>query len=547
MLLTLLSVRWLSFRNALLRAAPRERGRARAGLLWSPAVVALVGIVAYQFLSPFVELARVDPSMEAVLEGLPSAALFTAFWLLLLSAITVGIQSFYLNQEMPLLLSSPVPARSVFLARFVEATAANAGLFLVVGAPVMLAYSLARGYITPPHIVYLVLVLVPFCALPTSVGVVLAVLLMRVLPASRARDVFGSLGIAAFACVYLALSIGVRHLDDQSALRQGTARLAHLVDAPVMRHGPWQWAGEVVRGQTGATETWAAIGLLWAAAAAAVWLAAGAAQWLHWRGWAKAQETTPRQGPSAAMDGWERRLGFLPGPVRGVFLKDLRSLRRDMRQLSMFLIPVAVVAVFLYQVPRTPEIGRLPSLLPAMTLYPILAMIALRLAMSGFVTESRAMWLMLSSPNRPGAFVAGKFLYAYALSVPLAVAASALYGLMRAMPALDWLLTGAMALLAVAGFCGIGVGASVLFSDFQAENPRFTLSAGARLLTFIWQMVYMLALAGVTVGAWAFAHYRPEAGALIYAAGAAVVLATTAGFALPPLALGSRRLRRLEW
>jgi ABC-2 type transport system permease protein len=546
MVFTLLSVPWCQFRNVLLRSTAAERRRALRNLFSTALIVIMIGTLAYGFLDPFVQLSHENSSLRFSLSRLPTLAFFSAFWMLLLSAVTIGIQIFYMSQELPLLLSAPVSPRTVFYAKFVEATAANASLFLTIGAPVLLAYSFARGYITPPYIIYLVLVLVASSALPTGLGILFSFLLMRLLPPSRVRDLLAAIGIAAFATIYFTLSISMRRWGEMSIVQQGAGRLAALLDAPIFRAGPWAWAGEVLSGDFAGMESWQRIGLLWFVAAVSIGITACVAQWAHWRGWAAVQESpivaTGSLPPVG--EGWERRLRWVPGPMRAVFLKDLRSLRRDMRQLSMLFIPIAVVAVFLFNVTQEQSVHPIPPLVFVLILFLILAPISLRLATSGFVTENRAMWVMMTAPNDPSTVLAGKFLYAYVLSLPLALVATLLYGMMAEMTRGElWMSLGLLG-CAVAGFCGIGVGTGAYFSDFTTDNPRLTVSAAGRLVIFCIQIGYLMLLAAITILAWIFQHYAPAAVGLM---AAALVVLMSAAFVLFPLGLGARRLRSLEW
>jgi ABC-2 type transport system permease protein len=548
MVLRLLSVRWLSARNALTRSAPSDRRRAWLNLLWTPVVLLFVGTLSYQFFDPFVALAYRYEGMIVVLERLPAFALFASTWMLFLSGVTVGIHMLYLNQELPLLLAAPLHTRSVFFAKFAEAVTANAALFLTIGGPVLLAYGFATGAVSPPFLLYLVAILVAIAALPTGLGVLASVVMMRVLPANRTREILAAIGIALFACVYFALSVSVPRLADEGdSMRGAMQRMVDVMQAPLLARGPWAWGGEVLNGQAEGAQAWGKIGLLWFAAAAAVFATAQAAQWFHGKGWSTAQESPQAAEVKTRAGRWERRLSFIPGPMRAVLMKDLRTLSRDMRQLSMFFIPIAVVAVFLVNVQQQPRIAALPGPLVALTLYPILAMISLRLAVSGFVMENRAMWMMAAAPNDPATILMGKFLYSFSLSLPLTAVTTALYGLIRETSGAEWLVNLALVFCAVGGFCGIGVGSSVMFADFKEESARFGLSAGARALTFVLQMAFLLVVFLVSAFSWFLVARMEYAPGPIYLAAALLLLAVSTAFIAGPLLIGARRLRNLEW
>jgi ABC-2 type transport system permease protein len=549
MILTLLSVRWLALKNTILRASTQEKRRSRTNLLLSALIVGVVGVMSYQFITPFVAMAEDNPTIETILTGIPAFALFTAFWLLLMSAVTVGIQTFYLNQELPLLLSAPVSARAVFGAKFLEATAANTALFLTIGIPLTISYGMAREFALTTYLPLVALALVPFCAVPTGIGLLLSFLLMRVLPANRTRDVLGALGIAAFAGIYFTLSVSVRQMGDTQAIHENVSRFAGILSTPVLDMGPWAWAGNAVSGAHGRDEVTSLI-LLWALAVATIGITTLAAQWMHWRGWVAAQEAARPVAYSAKESEsgrWDRLFAILPGPLRSVLLKDLRTLRRDMRQLSLLFIPIAVVAVFLVNVWQTPQVHEIPSALLGLSMHPVLAMISLRLAMSGFVGEGRAMWVMLAAPNDPRSIMISKFLYAFGLSFPLACVVTVIYCLLRTTSGVGWAANLFLSLMAVAGFCGIGVGASVLVSDFRAENARFTISAGARIMTFFIQMAYLGLLSIVSVAAWALTTLQglPLLPVLLVS-GLALILVCAACI-YGPLLLGAKRLRQMEW
>lgn len=550
MLHTLLSVRVAYWKNSLCRGTAQERRRAQGGLFACLVIIVGIGLFAYAFLAPFVELSYQSPAMQKALERLPAFACFAAFWMLLVSGVTVGIQTFYLQSDLSLLLSAPISPRAIFAAKFVEATLTNAALSFTLGAPVLLAYSFARGTITPPFLLHLLLLLIAYATLPTALGVLFAFLLMRVLPANRTRDLLAALGILVFAGGYFAVSIAVSRLNNTSALQHGIEHLAATLDSPAFHLGVWAWAGDILSGAARGNGLWLRLGWLWLVAGGTILLTAGAAQAVYWRGWTNAQESGSRVRIclGGTGNGWEQRLARLPGPLRAVFLKDMRSLGRDMRQLSLLFIPVAVIAVFLFNITQSPLLAsrRLPTLMLVLSLFLILAPISLRLAMSGFVTENQAVWLMLAAPNDPAAMLFGKFLYTYLLSLPLAVAATVLCGLIQRVSVGETLLNLLLVLCAMASFCGIGVGASAFFSDFRTDNPRFTISAVGRLCTVLGQIGYLLLL-GVVAVVGAVLLRQGIAASAVIGGGAAVILVLSALAVFGSLEWGARRLRRMEW
>src|SRR5206468_3176950 len=101
--------------------------------------------------------------------------------------------------------------------------------------------------------------------------------------------------------------------------------------------------------------------------------------------------------------------------------------------------------------------------------------------------------------------------------------AAGMYCYMKNMSILETGVTLGFGLCAVAGFCGIGVGASAFLSDFGAENPKTTVSAGGRLMTFGVQMGYLALLMAVTIVPWAIATALGTAATIGYlGAGVAV-------------------------
>jgi hypothetical protein len=278
------------------------------------------------------------------------------------------------------------------------------------------------------------------------------------------------------------------------------------------------------------------------------------AQAIFFAGWAAAQEA---DSGAAAADSHPRILRLalpvrllasaLPPPVRAVFVKDLLSLTRDMRQLSMLFIPVAVIAVFIANLRTSPAVSGLETLLFAQTLLIILAPISLRVALVAYVAENRAFWLIVVAPNPPLSALLGKYVFACALALPIGLLAAGAYAWAAHLAGPILALSLGLVICAMLTFCGIGVGASARFCDFSAENARFTMTAAGRLIVFGIQLVYMIGVGVINVGAWALIRYHIVHAALTMAGQALSVVALSGGCVALMLWWGSSRLRRMEW
>lgn len=546
-LTALLAVRWRSFVNALTRTHGRERVRAWIAPIWVAVVAVSVTWAASQLFQPLFEPAYPTANVRYVAERLPAFALMGTFGMLVLSAVTVSLHALYVNQEMQLLLTAPIRPREVFVAKFVDIALANATLFAMLGFPVVAAYAHARGLLSAEYALRATVALTSFCVLPTAIGAVCAILMMRALPANRMRDIIGALGLTGLAIGYVALSLAARRMHEP-AVAVGTARaMMDLLSSPTVSRGPWAWAGSVLATPPGYPEAYEP--LLWLALTAVVSVVAGAAaaSHLHMRGWAGAQDAAgqmPVQVRNGAL--WENLLWWLPGPHRAFLLKDMRSLGRDLRQLSLLLMPAAVVVVLLLNIGSDPATHAAPRALLSLALLPVLGMIALRIASSAFVGETTGLLVALASPAGARNILVGKLYYTALLSCIMAVAATAGYGLVYRMDFGEWVSSLALAIIGTIALSGIGVGMGARFLDMRPDGARASLTGSARLLTLGLQLAYSILVAAITVPAWVLVHQAGLPSAVVFGAAGIAFAALSVAATVVPILIGASRLMRLD-
>jgi len=195
----LLRAQWWIWLNNFRRA----KGRARLGYVVF--AIFLLGLAAGAFaLSRAMLSALRDPraltwfdakglgNPMAVIEGVPLLVLSGVFLLTFIFSFQVLLQVLYLSGDMDFLLSSPLPARAVFVAKLLQAVFPNFALFSLFTLPLLWGLGAAYGYSA------LYYPLVPLClALQTlaaaGLSALLVITVVRVFPARRVFEVISFL------------------------------------------------------------------------------------------------------------------------------------------------------------------------------------------------------------------------------------------------------------------------------------------------------------------------------------------------------------------
>lgn len=177
-------------------------GRGWIGLV--PLVILLLHLMMWPLALILPESAPRGPKSELVL-ALTSAAVFT---LLLAAALARAVDALFIRADLDLLFSAPVAARTVLLVRTLVIAAATTAAGAVYLVPLAnMAMLLGRYWLWTLYL------LVPLGGLLAAAsGMVLALLLVHWMGATRARTAVQALGVVLGACALLAWSLGPAQL-----------------------------------------------------------------------------------------------------------------------------------------------------------------------------------------------------------------------------------------------------------------------------------------------------------------------------------------------
>jgi ABC-2 type transport system permease protein len=205
------------------------------------------------------------------------------------SAIVTSLSTFFLSEDLRLLLAAPVALHRLYYSRFAKTVGQASWMVVVFIAPILLGVGIARC-VGPLYYLTSLLVVVPFVLIPVSAGAVVTLLLVNIFPARRARDILMLMGLLFAGALVLTLRLlrPERLLSVQS-LPDVTAFFATL-QSPVTPLLPSFWAGECLFASLQGRLDLLHFGALWSTALAFVILARAAFDRLYFPGFSKAQE-----------------------------------------------------------------------------------------------------------------------------------------------------------------------------------------------------------------------------------------------------------------
>ena len=173
-------------------------------------------------------------------------ALLTFLMILLLPNVITALSTFFLSQDMELLVAAPVDSVKLYGARLTETIVDSSWMVALLAIPLLAAYGVVYGA-SWPFYGLAVVTIVPYLVLPAVFGSVFTLMLVNVFPARRTRDLLALIGLFAAAGVVMLF----RFLRPERLVRPEEFR--DLVDfmavlrTPTSAWLPNEWAGACQR------------------------------------------------------------------------------------------------------------------------------------------------------------------------------------------------------------------------------------------------------------------------------------------------------------
>jgi ABC-2 type transport system permease protein len=504
------------------RARRRERGDSTRALFFGAIGIAVCGAIysgAYWLTGQLADYADFGDYLLRL--GL-SWLFLTFLSFLAFSAIVTALSTFFLSEDLRLLLVAPVAGRRLFYARFARTVAQASWMVLVFVFPALMGIGLA--HCAPPmYYAMAVLAVAPFVVVPVAIGTLLTILLVNVFPAKRARDILMLMGLLfAGALVVLLRMIQPEQLLKVESLPDVTDFFATL-QSPITPLLPSFWAAEAIfaamQGRFDALHTAA----LWTTAFGLTLLVAAAHDRWHFTGFSKAQEAKKTRFTRLAL--LERSLRIIPMSRIGrtLLAKDLKIFLRDVSQWSQLLLLLALVLVYLYNF-RVLDLDRIPymsGMIKNVYAFVNLAMAGLvmstvcaRFVFPAVSAEGASFWIIRTAPVSLRSFLWSKFwtglLPVFLLTEGLTVAANHFLGIDPFLRSVSAVSVFFMSFALV----GLATGLGARYPRFNAESPSQVAGSYGGVAFMIVAVVFtilLIALVGwpSTILLWHRAAHTP--------------------------------------
>ena len=493
----------LSSRN---RARRRERGDLARGLLFGGVGLAVCAVL---FQGSFWLTGHLEDYAELgdfLLRMGLSWIFLTFLSFLAFSGVVTALSTFFLAEDLRLLLVAPVATRRLFHARFLRTVVQSSWMVVIFLVPVLLGIGRAKCA-GPMFYATALLTVIPFSIIPVAAGTGATLVLVNTFPAKRARDILMLMGLLFAASLVILL----RFIRPEQLLR--VESLPDLTDffatlqSPITPLLPSFWAGETLFASLQGGRDLLHAGALWTTALASVVVLRAASERWYFSGYSRSQEA-----PKARFTRF-RALDLVVNALplsdvrRQLLIKDLKIFLRDVSQWSQLLLLLALVLLYLYNF-RVLDLSKIPYMSGFLkNIYAfinlgmagfVMATVAVRFAFPAVSAEGASFWIIRTSPVSLRDFLWSKFWTAFvpvlALTEVLTIAANEFLGVD---PFLKVVTALAIVLMTFA-LVGLAVGLGARYPRFGADASQVAGSYGgvAFMMQAVLFVIVMIGLLG---------------------------------------------------
>jgi ABC-2 type transport system permease protein len=445
------------------------------------------------------------PPGDFLNSGLLAIMLLAFFFTLFLSNLLSSLSTFFLSEDLNLILCRPVSLDRLYYARLAETIGYSSWMVLFFIVPILGAYGWVYGasagfYLALPA------ALVPFFIIPSAMGILLTMILVNFLRARQMKNLFVLVPVFSAIGLYFLLRLQrPEHAANPfslDGLMQYIRVWLNISSHPFL---PSFWVLESLMPLLKKTSgnSWFFLGALWITGGVTVMIGSRISRAIFFPSWTKYQEG--RKVILSRNPLFARLLEMmsrpLPSQIQALVIKDIKVFFRDTIQWSQMILLAILVALYLHSFSllnfnKTPNylLQNLVSFLNTGVVGFLSVSVSVRFAFIAVSQEGFSFWIIRSSPILLKTFLWNKF---WTSLVPLLLLGEGMIfssnWLLRVSPFM-MILSSVTLFFMMFGIVGLAVGLGAIYPRFKLENPA-RLAIGLSGTLFL--VLGMLFIAGI--------------------------------------------------
>jgi ABC-2 type transport system permease protein len=434
--------------------------------------------------------------------------LITLLSLLIFSSILTSLSKLFLSKDLNLVHAMPVPAHTIFFARWIESTVDSSWMVVVYMLPVFLAYGITYHAGVFFYIAVMSAIL-SLSIIASGISSLLVMIAVIIVPANRIRNIFIFLGLTLFIVLFIAFRLlRPERLVNPEAFSTVLLYLSAL-RTPEQPYLPSTWAldsikaalsGNIATGLFHMAICWSFVGLM-------VSLLLIFSRRIYLPGMSKAQ-TSPARLFRWHLPG-DLPFWFLPAHLRAFAVKETKTFFRDQTQWSQIFLIGALVLIYIFNFKALPlekapiktvYLQNLLSFLNVGLAAFVLIAVTGRFAFPAVSNENEAIWIVRSTPVSLRSFLWIKF---FVYMVPLMILTEILIVATNIFLNVTPFMMGLSVLtifFMVPGVVSIGIGFGAAYPNFNCENPAQSVTSFGGLLFMMISAIFICGVIALEAG-----------------------------------------------
>ncbi|MFA1821052.1 hypothetical protein ACDX78_12875 [Virgibacillus oceani] len=431
-----------------------------------------------------------DAITEPILAGLLSYGFLIVIGFIILFSLPQVFKHLYSATDLNLLFTMPIPTRYIFWIKYMQSFVGAPIILFVLAIVPLYVYGLYAG-VNFLYFPVVLIILLSVIVIGLSIAYLFNLVLVQIIPASRANEFMSVMSVLAGLLVYLLFFLPGRANEEP---------LTEVILSGLPLFPAWfpvTWASNAItQASTGSFDFFIPFLMMLVLTIIFILVTSTLVDRGFRTGWVKLSEGSGKKRKKATKKKQESKLNR---PVIAVGKKEWFTLKRDVREWLSFIPIFIFMFVFLFSGFISGE-GNLNDLrgIPELTwplaqilLLSIYGMTNAQFASFSIAREAKSTWILEILPLSGKEIIFGKLWISWLVPFVILTVIEVVAGLYLGWTALQFIGGIVMKAVLTVGMSGLGIWFGAIGAKYNPENPQNRLRFAPALLMMMASFVYL--------------------------------------------------------